>query len=155
MTVVIINPGTGPVAGASLACARENVDAFVAELALSPPAVTVTVREQNEGDGRFEFLLRRGICETEVSMPGLSLSRVRYVRGESAWTATRGSGSSPSRSRGTHCEITMARSSVTARSHGSARWRSLRPRRAARHVRRCLSSVSDVLLCTSDTGVRK
>ena len=89
MTVVIINPGTGPVAGASPACARENVDAFVAELALSPPAVTVTVREQNEGDGRFEFLLRRGICETEVSMPGLSLSRVRYVRGESAWSFPR------------------------------------------------------------------
>ena len=87
MTGMISNPGAGPVGGdASYADACSNVEAFVSDLSLSDPRVRVRKPGPARADGgRFLFVLRRGIREASVDMPGISLARVRYVDGADAW----------------------------------------------------------------------
>ncbi len=86
---VIINPGSGPVEGASIRSAIANTRAFVAELGHSSPRVTVRRERRVPDGGRYAFTLTRGVREVAVDMPGIPLDRVRYVKGRNAWTFPR------------------------------------------------------------------
>ena len=85
MVTVAINPGTGPVGGATLAEAEANVRAFVADLDL--PGVVVMRDPEEDRQGRFGFWLTLGARRCDLDMPGLPLARVRYVRaaGQNIW----------------------------------------------------------------------
>lgn len=83
--VMIINPGAGPVDGTSAREARRNIGALCRDLALPLPRVRVERRPGADHDGRYGYVLRRGIRETEVTMPGLSLDRVRLGPGDNPW----------------------------------------------------------------------
>ena len=86
MTAVLINPGTGYVAGAHAHDARANVRAFRRELELAMPHVVIDRwPRDDDGDGRYGFVLRRGARAVSVSMPGLPLDRVALRPGVSAW----------------------------------------------------------------------
>jgi hypothetical protein len=82
---VILNPGTGPVDGASAREARRNIGAFCRELSLGPPNVRIERRVNDDSDGRYSYIIRRGIRSTEVDMPGLSLDRVALRPGDNTW----------------------------------------------------------------------
>lgn len=76
MSNVILNPGSGPVQDAKWDHAVANIEAFVKDVGLD----RVTVKDKmKEGDGRYEFVLRRGKKKVVVLMPGLPLDRVRFV----------------------------------------------------------------------------
>lgn len=80
---VIINPGSGPVAGAT----RENAEANVRQLLVDADAPNAeinfvkvgTIYGTDKPDGRFEFDLSMDGHVCNVEMPGLSLERVRYL----------------------------------------------------------------------------
>lgn len=71
---VIINPGSGPVSGATSVQALANAQVFANEIhaRLEGPLGT-------EGDGRWLFRMTRDDRTVEVEMPGLPLDRVRWV----------------------------------------------------------------------------
>jgi hypothetical protein len=73
----IINPGTGPVEGATLAHAEANVARLIEDTG-RPFEFRHTGEEY---DGRFTFELSLGDERREVDMPGLPLERVRFVNG--------------------------------------------------------------------------
>lgn len=75
---VIINPGSGPVAGATYANAVENVATFASEVGADPE---IKVGE-DKGDGRWAFTISKGDTSHEIEMPGLPLERVRYIGAE-------------------------------------------------------------------------
>lgn len=85
MTFVISNPGTGPVDGTRERDARRNIGAFCRDLALPSPNIRVERRPSGDFDGKYDYLLRRGIRTTTVSMPGLPLDRVKLRPGSNAW----------------------------------------------------------------------
>lgn len=77
--IVMVNPGSGPVDGATLDHARLNMKVFLQE----SPAKNLKMRRYAKADreGRFGFRVyqkgrRRPI---EVGMPGLPLAEVRYM----------------------------------------------------------------------------
>jgi hypothetical protein len=76
---LIINPGTGPVDGATEAQATANMTAFVEDLGLNVEAVERTPA-QDYGEGRYAFTVRMEGRSCEVQMPGIPLARVRYMR---------------------------------------------------------------------------
>src|SRR4051794_35204744 len=80
---LIINPGTGPVAGATLAYAEANIARLI-EDAGRPFKSHYTGKEYR---GRYAFELVIGDERREVDMPGLPLERVRYVdaEGQNIW----------------------------------------------------------------------
>ena len=80
---VVLNPGTGPVPGATSANARANLTQFVDDLGLE---VTIS-RVIRIRDGRYWFSLRRGRRHCMVEMPGLPVEQVRYLRqpGQDPW----------------------------------------------------------------------
>jgi hypothetical protein len=72
---IIINPGSGPVEGATLADAEANVVQLIKDSG-RPFEARPTGGEYR---GRFTFELRVGDESREVDMPGLPLERVRFV----------------------------------------------------------------------------
>lgn len=93
MAHVIINPGSGPVTGASEAHAIANMQVWCDDHPWDDVRFERRA-EHDEGDGRYHFVVwresvprgGRGIhitnSEHEVEMPGLPLEQVRYVQGE-------------------------------------------------------------------------
>lgn len=71
---MLINPGTGPVAGATREQAERNMVAFVADLGLS---VTYWRSRRGHGDGRWLFVVVLGKRRVDVEMPGAPLEVVR------------------------------------------------------------------------------
>src|ERR1700741_2155679 len=99
-TLVLSNLGNGPVAGDTCRDhAIANITAFIKELNMKDPPVSVTMRSPgHDGTGRYQFDLHRGICTVDVNMPGLPLDEVwcnedsmprgcprLYVDGNSWW----------------------------------------------------------------------
>lgn len=87
---IVINPGTGPVDGATLEQARANMDAFCADLrAENIIATTITLlQDDHDGDGRFAYRLGTGDArQLDVLMPGIPLDEVRYMGadGQDIW----------------------------------------------------------------------
>jgi hypothetical protein len=76
---VIINPGAGPVGGAT----RENAEAcmrqFITDLELPGVTYEYIGGAEKPEDGRFEFNLNRGRQNCGVAMPGLPVEDVRYI----------------------------------------------------------------------------
>jgi len=83
---VIINPGTGPVDGATTDNAYANIIEFIDDIGLDGVQYRRDV-EASEGDGRFAFVLERERCSCSVLMPGLPLAEVRFVGadGQNIW----------------------------------------------------------------------
>jgi len=71
---VIINPGSGPVPGATSVQALGNAQVFANEVdaKLEGPLGT-------DGDGRWEFRLLRNGRTVDLEMPGIPLDQVRFV----------------------------------------------------------------------------
>lgn len=82
---IVINPGTGPVAGATAAEAGHNMSVFAQEVAQMRDEprenFTVEVLDLAEDNGRFFFSLTHLPSESsvEIEMPGLPLDQVRYL----------------------------------------------------------------------------
>lgn len=77
---IIINPGSGPVGGATIAHARANAHVLADDVARRYDAGTEVQSEfTDQGDGRWTFLLTVGDTEHEVDMPGLPVEEVRYL----------------------------------------------------------------------------
>lgn len=86
MTVVVINPGTGPVREATVAQAEANIKVYAQDIAKKHGLVVLATRREESsdtGDGRYVFLLD---CEKEgrkwtleIQMPGWPLEKVRYL----------------------------------------------------------------------------
>lgn len=72
---VVINPGSGPVLGATSVQALANAEVFASEV----DAIRVEGPLGTEGDGRWLFRLHRDNRSIEIEMPGLTLDRVRYI----------------------------------------------------------------------------
>lgn len=85
MTVqVIINPGSGPVSGATEENAIRNIQAWCEDSEKSS-GVSGLKWERNslaDEDGRFAFIIHGGDKTFDVDMPGLPLERVRYTRSD-------------------------------------------------------------------------
>lgn len=84
--MIIINPGTGPVAGAHIDRAYENMAALLVDAKL-PDATFARDAEAVEDDGRFAFVVTLADKRVEVLMPGIALKRVRYTgaRRQNIW----------------------------------------------------------------------
>jgi hypothetical protein len=86
---ITINPGSGPVEGASEEQAQANMGAFCTDLrARGIIASTVTRHEADDDGGRFGY--RLGLDDgrvVDVEMPGLALDKVRYMgeEGQNIW----------------------------------------------------------------------
>jgi hypothetical protein len=78
---VWINPGTGPVEGATEANATANVEAFINGLGLESGAVTAERQPSEDSNGRFGYLLRYQGRDCAVEMPGLPLEEVEFLGG--------------------------------------------------------------------------
>lgn len=87
MTALIINPGSGPVDGASETEAQANIQVFVADLHLE--GVNAVRLPDRDRDGRFGFLLWREVAGigryVTVDMPGIPLEQVRWRTGLDPW----------------------------------------------------------------------
>lgn len=79
-TVVLINPGSGAVEGASEQNAIENIKHYITDVGVEGVS-WVRISEKDYGDGRFAFLVwKDNVCH-EIQMPGLPLANVRYMDG--------------------------------------------------------------------------
>lgn len=77
---IIINPGSGPVGGATVEHARANAVVLVADVALQYGVDTVVEPPFTDlGDGRWSFVLVIADTRHEVQMPGLPVEQVRYL----------------------------------------------------------------------------
>jgi hypothetical protein len=86
---IYINPGSGPVVGATADLAAENIKRFVADLAERDLVVTSTTRnpaadyDADDHDGRFAFDLAFADGRAvQVQMPGIPVDRVRWLSAE-------------------------------------------------------------------------
>lgn len=85
---VIINPGAGPVPGATLEHAEENLRHFLTDLG-GEHVHSVRIPDLDE-DGRFGFLIWQGQRCHEIEMPGLPIEHVRYLGdGQNIWAYPR------------------------------------------------------------------
>jgi hypothetical protein len=86
---IFINPGSGPVADATIENASFNMGAFTGDLLrLDDSAIpSVERRSEMDDDGRYCFVLRFPDREVEVEMPGLPLAQVRWLDepGQNIW----------------------------------------------------------------------
>ena len=85
MTQVVINPGTGPIAGSHARDARRNLGVFCRDLALPAPRISIARNVSGDFDGKYDYLLQRGIRTVSVAMPGLPLDRVKLGPSDNAW----------------------------------------------------------------------
>lgn len=76
--MILINPGTGPVQGATLDHAYDNMRALLADAGM-PAAKFRRDPDEDVDGGRFPFLVTIGDDEVSVDMPGIPLERVRYT----------------------------------------------------------------------------
>lgn len=79
---IMFNPGSGAVTGkVSWENAYENIKTYISECEI-PMRIIESQHEDNEG--RYLFVLRNDEYnyEIEVEMPGLSLDKVRYAKGD-------------------------------------------------------------------------
>ena len=74
---VFINPGAGPVQGATEENAIENIKVFIADMGID--GIKCVRLPEKDSDGRFAFLLEKNGFVHEVKMPGLPCEKVRYV----------------------------------------------------------------------------
>jgi hypothetical protein len=89
--MTFINPGSGPVSGASEQQAKDNMTAFAADLEKSGVGVISFVRAATSdyGDGRYAFEIATADgLRFEIQMPGGPLDRVKewsrlYIDGQS------------------------------------------------------------------------
>lgn len=72
--LLLINPGSGPLAGASEANAETNLQALLVD-ALGAEACKVE-RKGADGKGRWTFIIRARGKECEVDVPGCTLERL-------------------------------------------------------------------------------
>lgn len=85
---LIINPGTGPVEGATRENAVRNLDVFVEDVdALRSQEGRVGLVKavyvgDNDRDGRFACKINVNGAEIEVDMPGIPLDQVRFTEAE-------------------------------------------------------------------------
>lgn len=80
---IYINPGSGPVAGATLANAEANMSVLIEDLKKRPEITTIamaTPQQPTEDEGRYAFVIVVNGEDHEVEMPGLPLNQVRYMR---------------------------------------------------------------------------
>jgi hypothetical protein len=80
--VIIINPGSGPVADASEELARAAMEQFVSDLGAGWESTPVADGADGEGRWRFEVVHLDG-HRHEVDMPGLPVEQVRWLGEES------------------------------------------------------------------------
>lgn len=71
---IFINPGTGPISGASSEEAESNIVKFMTEVGADRYSGPL-----NEDEGRFEFELAKDAYTVLIEMPGLPLDEVRYT----------------------------------------------------------------------------
>lgn len=81
--MIIINPGSGPVADASEQAAQEAMRALLADL--GPGWDRTPIATGPEDDGRWPFRVRHrgGGCSHDVDMPGWPIEEVRWLGPES------------------------------------------------------------------------
>jgi hypothetical protein len=82
---IVINPGSGPVADATVDHATTNMHHFITDLDIK--GLRMVRVPDDDSDGRFGFLLWQGTHCTEVEMPGIPLAKVRFMRedGQDPW----------------------------------------------------------------------
>lgn len=82
---IIINPGTGPVFGATVEEASKNMAQLIIDAHI--PDATFERMPTIDDRGRFGFRVLWGNKEWEVEMPGLPLERVRWLgsEGQNIW----------------------------------------------------------------------
>jgi hypothetical protein len=86
---IAINPGSGPVEGATEEHAKANMEAFATDLrerGLYPTGLTRN--ERDDGRGRYGYILTMGDARRlELQMPGIPLDEVRYTGedGQNIW----------------------------------------------------------------------
>ena len=76
---VFINPGSGPVDGATIEYATTNMARFMDDLVADGHIVTADGVGEDQGDGRWRFVIVVDGQEREVEMPGLPIDRVRWM----------------------------------------------------------------------------
>lgn len=81
---VTINPGTGPVNGATENNATKNIEHFITDCENNKVKGIQFVRipDSDYGNGRYAFLLWVDQRCHEIQMPGLQLDKVRYINPE-------------------------------------------------------------------------
>lgn len=79
--VVFVNPGTGPVNGATEKNAIANMHQFISDSVLEGMTWKRTP-EDDYGDGRFSFKVKWQGKIIDIQMPGWELERVRWIQGE-------------------------------------------------------------------------
>jgi hypothetical protein len=81
--VIIVNPGTGPIEGATETHALANMTCFIADIIEKYGCEYPSLhrRSRLDGGGRYGYMLHFTDVDFEVEMPGLPLERVRYVVG--------------------------------------------------------------------------
>lgn len=82
---IIINPGSGPVEGATLANAEANMSVFLKDVGVG--ALTSKHLSNLDRDGRFGFRAEGAGQTHTIEMPGLPIAQVRYmgVDGQNIW----------------------------------------------------------------------
>ena len=82
MSVIVINPGSGPVSNATRENAEANMAAFIADLKADGHAKAVDLLPQPlapEDRGRFTYVIVADTETHEIEMPGLPLDQVRWM----------------------------------------------------------------------------
>lgn len=77
---IIINPGSGPVEGATEDQARSNLRVFLSDAGVDGATYSLG---KNCGDGRFAYRISNGKRVVEIEMPGIELEKVRWMGEES------------------------------------------------------------------------
>lgn len=92
MSVVIINPGSGPVYGAEYEDARKNIDVLIKDAGFDPEQCEIIHPEVEtcptcghtppalDYDGRYHFDIKLNGRTCEVDMPGLPIDQVRWQK---------------------------------------------------------------------------
>lgn len=80
--LAFINPGAGPVEGAFLGYARQNISQLILDAGFKLEQVEIIHHSKYDDSGRFFFQLKHNGRTCEVEIPGLDLSLVRYLISE-------------------------------------------------------------------------
>jgi hypothetical protein len=88
MTGFVVNPGTGPVADATMPLAWEAISRFAADLRARGCEVGEPQCTSPHGDrGRYRFTLDIGGVTHDIDMPGVPIDQVRFMAepGQDVW----------------------------------------------------------------------